>query len=267
MVTLGLNLKRSVGSGSIPKLIHYVWVGGRPLPARFLANIKTWKRHNPEYTVVCWDERSIDASDPFIARAREERAWAKLSDFVRLKVIQDFGGIYLDTDVEVIRSFDGLLSEHCFVGYQKLFEEDDPVCNAVIGARPQHPFILEALETFPREDPRPLNQVGTGPELLSHALVSKGLPPSSSKPLVIDGVTVLPRAVFYPYHWSETYHKRCIRPETLAVHHWDMSWHRDGASLLRRVVVDGLKARPRLYRALRASYHRVGRPFRGDPCE
>lgn len=267
MITLGLNLKPSIGSASIPKLIHYVWVGGRSLPSRFQANIETWKRHNPEYTVVCWDERSIDASDSFIARARDERAWAKLSDYVRLKVIGDFGGIYLDTDVEVIRPLDGLLGEQCFVGYQNLFDEDEPVCNAVIGARPQHPFILAALESFPREDPRPLNQVGTGPELLSRALLSKGLPQSSRTPVTIEGVTVLPRAVFYPYHWSETYHRRCVRPETLAIHHWDMSWHRDGASLLRRVLVDGLKSRPWLYRALRASYHRLIRPFRGEPSK
>jgi len=267
MVELGLNLKRSTASETIPKLIHYVWVGGRPLPARFLRNIGTWKRHNPDYTIVCWDERSIDSSDPYIARAREERAWAKLSDFVRLQVIRDFGGIYLDTDVEVIRPLNALLIEHCFFGYQSPFAEDELVCNAVIGARPQHPFILETLENFPRDDPRPLNQVGTGPELISHALAAKGLPASSLTPVTVDNVTILPRAVFYPYHWSETYNKRCIQPETLALHHWDMSWHNESASLLRRKLVDAVKAQPWLYRALRESYHRLGKPFQSEPRE
>jgi len=267
MVALGLNLKRSVGSETIPKLIHYVWVGGRPLPARFQANIETWKRHNPDYTIVCWDERSIDASDPYIARAREERAWAKLSDLVRLQVIRDFGGIYLDTDVEVVRPLDTLLREQCFVGYQSLLAEDDPVCNAVIGARPQHEFIIELIEQFPRNDPRLLNQVGTGPDLFSRALIARGLPRVSLTPVKVGDVTVMPITVFYPYHWSQTYNKRCLRPDTLTVHHWDMSWHGESASMLRRVLIDGVKAQPWLYRAIRASYHRMGRLFRSDRPE
>lgn len=240
---------------TIPKLIHYVWVGGKPLPRRFMRNLDSWRRHNPGFDLVRWDESNIELSQPFVRRALEQRAWAKLSDLVRLVAVRDHGGIYLDTDVEVVGSLEGLRGHACFYAYQNVFPEDAPICNAVFGAVPGHPFINEVIDAFPTGHTGLINDIGTGPELISNLLLRKGLPPRSDIAVDVGGVSVLPRRVFYPYHWSENFTPACLRPDTVAVHHWDMSWHRYDSSWLRRRCVDALKASPYLFGKARTAYH------------
>ncbi len=240
---------------TIPKLMHYVWVGGKPLPRRFKRNLNSWRKHNPGFELVRWDETNIDLSHPFICRAREQKAWAKLSDFVRLEAVREHGGIYLDTDVEVVGSLDSLRAHECFFAYQNVFPEDAPICNAVFGAAPRHPFINEAIESFPAGDTGLINDIGTGPEHISGLLLGKGLPSRSDVAVRVGGVSVLPRRVFYPYHWSENFSPDCLRPDTVAIHHWDMSWHRYDSSWLRRRCVDALKASPYLFGKARTAYH------------
>ncbi len=89
----------------IPKMIHYCWFGGKPLPKDVLDCIKTWKKYCPDYEIKRWDESNFDVnSHPFMKAAYEAKAWAFVSDYARLKVVYDNGGIYLDTDVELLKN-------------------------------------------------------------------------------------------------------------------------------------------------------------------
>lgn len=104
----------------IPKMIHYCWFGGKPLPKDVLDCIKTWEKYCPDYEIKRWDESNFDVnSHPFMKAAYEAKAWAFVSDYARLKVVYDNGGIYLDTDVELLKKPDFLLENQCYIGIQQ----------------------------------------------------------------------------------------------------------------------------------------------------
>ena len=241
----------------IPSLLHYVWVGGKPLPRRFQRNLDTWRRYNPEMEIVRWDDSNIDLSETFVRRAYEQKAWAKLSDLVRLRAVYEQGGIYLDTDVEAVASFKPLRDLDCFFAYQSVRPGEDPVGNAAFGASPRHPFIGEIIGAFPDGETGVINDIGCGPEVVSKLLLQKGLPTEPAGAASVDGITVLPRRVFYPYHWTESFSRDCVTSETLGIHHWDMSWHRYDSSWMRRRLVDMLKTNPFMFGKARALYRTV----------
>ncbi len=241
----------------IPKKVHYVWLGESTLPSRFKKNVDSWKYYNPDYELICWGNESLDLSDPFIAAAFNQKAWAKLSDLVRLTAVYNHGGIYLDTDVEVRRPFDPLLSSECFFGYQSLRDTDDPICNAVFGAISGHWFINKVLETFPRVSTENINSASTGPELVSSLLVDLGLPLGNDERVNVSGVDVFPIHTFYPYHWEEEFSEKCVAESTYTIHHWDMSWHHHGEFFLIRKIREILKNNPRSQKIVKIVYRYI----------
>lgn len=104
---------------NIPKVIHYCWFGKGKLPDRYREWMSSWKKFCPDYEVVEWNESNYDVhKNRYMSEAYEAKKWGFVSDYARLDIIYTYGGIYLDTDVEVIRSFDGLLHQKAFAGLQ-----------------------------------------------------------------------------------------------------------------------------------------------------
>lgn len=128
----------------IPKIIHYCWFGGNEKPDYVKKYIQTWKILKG-YKVVEWNEKNFDLnSNDFIRFAYKNKKWAFVADYVRLKVLQEFGGIYLDTDVEIKKNFTELLSDSMFLG----LIYDCSIGTAVIGAIPNHKIINEILNMY-----------------------------------------------------------------------------------------------------------------------
>lgn len=104
----------------IPKKIHYCWFGGEKLPNSVKKNIESWKKYCPDYEIIQWNESNFDInSNKFVREAYEAKAWAFVSDYIRLKVVYDIGGIYLDTDVEIIKNLDFLLNNESYFCVQQ----------------------------------------------------------------------------------------------------------------------------------------------------
>ena len=100
----------------IPKKIHYCWFGGNPLPETVQRCINSWRKFCPDYEIIEWNESNYNIHKiPFIAEAYDAKKYAFVSDYARLDIIYNEGGIYLDTDVELIRSLDTLLSNNSFI--------------------------------------------------------------------------------------------------------------------------------------------------------
>ena len=118
----------------IPPHIHYCWFGGAKKPRLAEKCIASWKKHCPGYEITEWNESNFDISAyPYAEYCLKNRKWAFLSDFVRLDVVNRYGGIYFDTDVEAVRSFDPLLEYGAFYG----FENDDNIATGLgFGAEP-----------------------------------------------------------------------------------------------------------------------------------
>ena len=103
----------------IPKIIHYCWFGGNPMPKKFKKNINKWKNNLPDYEFVLWNESNFNIYNfEFTKKAYEQKKFAFVSDFVRLYALINFGGVYLDIDMEFVSRFDELLNKDLILGFE-----------------------------------------------------------------------------------------------------------------------------------------------------
>lgn len=195
----------------IPKVIHYVWLGGG-LPPLQKACVESWSRLCPEYEIKRWDESNIPKNE-LVDKLIGEKNYAFASDYLRLWIMFNLGGIYLDCDVELIRGLDSLLRYRAFL----VEESDGRVTNGVCGAEPGVDFFSKCIEimNFHFMDK---NVVIYSPEVTTKAIqVGFG-----------DGVEILPSKYFYPYNPYAREIKNFmfsdVENETLGVHHWAKSW-------------------------------------------
>ena len=130
----------------IPKVIHYCWFGHNPKSELMLRCIASWKKYCPDYEIIEWNEENFEISQNDYAReAYEEKKWAFVTDYARLWIIYNHGGIYLDTDVEVIKAFDDLLVDPAFFG----FEDERSVATGLgFGAEKGNPVVKAMLRDY-----------------------------------------------------------------------------------------------------------------------
>lgn len=138
----------------IPKIIHYTWFSGEPFPEEIQDCINSWKKHLSDYQFRLWDMDAVKGvNSVFLKEALQERKWAYAADYVRLYAICHEGGIYLDTDVFVYKSFDPLLHDGVFIGKENSIHFEGGftaqyLSSHCFGAEKNHPFIKDCLSYF-----------------------------------------------------------------------------------------------------------------------
>lgn len=142
----------------IPKTIHYCWFSGDEKPDLVKRCIDSWKKYLPDYEIKCWDGNSFDFNSvDYVREAMEIKAYAHASDYVRLYALYTEGGIYLDSDVEVFRSFNDLLENRFFSGVEQFpvyysKHKISGICNhvqaAIMGSESGHPFLKDCLDMY-----------------------------------------------------------------------------------------------------------------------
>lgn len=133
----------------IPRVIHYCWFGGNPLPDFALRCIESWKKNCPDYEIIEWNESNYDVNScAYIREAYQARKWAFVSDFARFDILYRYGGVYFDTDVELIRPIDDLLERGAFFGLEQ--HTQCPMINPGLGmaAAPGHPIYEKILSAY-----------------------------------------------------------------------------------------------------------------------
>lgn len=129
----------------IPKIIHCCWFGGNPIPDTVKKYIAGWRMLNPDYEIKIWTEKNFNvSSNRYMKEAYDSKKWAFVTDYVRLKVLYDYGGIYMDTDVEVIKNLDPLLNNKAFSG----FEAPDRIPTGTMGAEKHNNWINLLLDDY-----------------------------------------------------------------------------------------------------------------------
>ena len=137
---------------SIPKIIHLCWFGKGAFPSLTEQCVNSWKKYLPNYEIKIWNEETFDVNIcAYTQKAYEEKRWAFVSDYVRLWALYQYGGIYMDTDLEVIRDFSALLNGHDFVSS---YVEGGLVATAFIASNEGHPFVKRLLEYYDSESQR-----------------------------------------------------------------------------------------------------------------
>lgn len=206
----------------IPKVIHYCWFGGKPLPPEVLRCMDSWKKYCPDYKIIQWNEQNFDCSQNLYARqALDAQKWAFVTDYVRLKVVCTHGGIYLDTDVELIRPLDDLLDCEAFFGFQANNEVATGLgFGSVPGSRALQAMLADYDHIpFLREDGTPDRT--PCPERNTAALVRLGLRPDGTRQTVA-GAEIFPAEYFCPIAF-ETGVKH-FTENTHSIHHYHASW-------------------------------------------
>ena len=211
----------------IPRVLHYVWVGDQPLPAKVRINLETWSETHPNFAIHAWTNDNIAFDNPYLEHCRAHRHWANASNYIRLQKLLEQGGVYLDTDIMLMGSLVPMLRNKCFLGFQVEDEQKDRVNNAVFGAEPGHWFVEQCrthlLQNF--DGSEPANH--SSPRMVTQLLRQHGLGAYDRRGVTIKDIRIYPRPVFYPYSWEERFSLDAIRRETVAVHFWDKSWHPD----------------------------------------
>ena len=206
----------------IPKKIHYCWFGGKPLPESAEKCINSWKKYCPDYEIIRWDESSYDIKkSKFALEAYKAEKWAFVSDYVRLDVIYEYGGIYLDTDVEILKNWDPLLQHDAFMGFEGTTHIN---LGLGFGATRGNKFIHDMLKIYQKIDfnsfKNRLNEI-TSPMLISSFLDEKGLI-RNGEGQVINGLVLYPQDYFSPK--SPITRFLNITKNTFSIHHYDATW-------------------------------------------
>ena len=212
----------------IPKVIHYCWFGGKPLDELGEKCLASWKKYFPDYEIIRWDESNVDLSScQYIKQAYAEKKWAFVSDYVRFKILYEHGGIYFDTDVEVIRSFDDILANGSFMGCEQPDLKKGMRVAPGLGfaVEPHLDVIREIIEhyegsSFYNEDGS-INLQDTIVERTTNVLRRHGLIESMDMQKVA-GLTIYPTEYFCPIH-VDTHHLK-ITEHTYSIHRYAGSW-------------------------------------------
>ncbi len=209
----------------IPKVIHYCWFGRKPLPKEACRCIDSWRRHCPEWEIRRWDEDNFDIDAVAYTReAASKGKWAFVSDYARFKILYDHGGVYLDTDVELIRPLDDIIARGPFMGFEKSHVGVGVASGLGIGATSHHPVYksivdlysgLHFLDAEGRQNP------GTVVYHITQLLIPLGLK-LEDREQEIGGITIYPHSYFNPL--DDATGRLDIRPETVSIHHYAKTW-------------------------------------------
>lgn len=209
------------GRQKIPKTIHYCWFGGNAIPAHLQKCIDSWKKFCPDYEIIRWDESNYDLSkNKYMLQAYENRKYGFVPDYARLDIIHQHGGIYLDTDVELIRSLDELLPYECYCG----FEDKHYIALGLgFGAAKGNPLIQKMMETYENLDfvKDGVLNLTASPVYQTKIMQDEGFL-LNGEYQEKNGTAVLPPDAFAP--GGSLLLPDEITKHTFSVHHYDASW-------------------------------------------
>lgn len=205
----------------IPKLIHYCWFGGSHLPELAEKCISSWKKYCPEYEIKEWNEDNFDLNCcDYVREAYDSKKWAFVTDYVRLYAMVSEGGIYMDTDVEIVSSLDPYLDNAAFSGFQTETE----IPTGIMACEKGFPLFYELLHDY---DNRHFKvgegeyDTSTNVDAITKSCLVKGLKLNNQEQIV-EGFHLYPRDVFC----AKNYRTGVVEQteNTVSIHHFSGSW-------------------------------------------
>lgn len=206
----------------IPKIIHYCWFGNNPKPKLFYKCFKSWRKYCPDYRIIEWNENTLDLtnSPTYVHQAYASKKWAFVSDYVRFLILSKYGGIYLDTDMELLHTLDPFLKHEAF----SCTEDGDHISAGAMGCVPDYALFGEFEKLY--HDMSFVNPDGslnttTVVELMTEYCQGKGY---RAKNILQEfcGFTIYPSEFFYPLSWLDGV--MCKTENTVAIHWFAGSW-------------------------------------------
>lgn len=241
----------------IPKVIHYCWFGRNPLPPLAIKCIESWKKYLPDYEIKEWNEDNFDVEIiPYTKEAYEAKKYAFVSDYARFWILYKYGGLYFDTDVEVIKAMNDIIALGAFMGCE-IEAKEGATANAVapglgLGCNPGLPFYKEMLNIYKDihfiNNDKTLN-LKTIVEYTTELLIRHGLNTTNKIQKVAD-IWIYPKEYFCPVEHETG--KIIITQNTYTIHHYNASWV-SPAVRLRKLIIR--KLGPKIVNKIRVIKH------------
>lgn len=208
----------------IPKIIHYIWFGDKPYSTKIKKCIKSWHKYMPDYKFKFWNEETFDIENScdFVKVAYAQKKYAFVSDYVRIYALHKYGGIYLDTDIELLKPIDEKIirSGRCILG-----TDEDGYLTALMISEPKHPYLNKLLhfyETTQFIDNKGKLYIDVNNTYLQHVLVEYGYYIKNIVQKLSEGIIIYPDDYFHAR--SLTSGKLNITENTYAIHWHTISW-------------------------------------------
>ncbi len=217
------------------KYIHYCWFGGKSLPKLAKKCIKSWRKFLPDYEIIEWNENNVDLNEcPFIKEAYENKKWAFVADYVRTKALYEKGGIYLDTDMKIVKDVTKLLQDEAFLGV----EDSGYVAVGVWHEKNPGGFLAEQMLEFYRGlsgfDVDNMFDISI-PKIATKYLEECGFELGNDKVQHLDrGIVVYPREYFYPLSYDRE--NNVFTDNTCMIHYYDASWTSKSEQRTNRII-------------------------------
>lgn len=219
----------------IPKLIHYCWFGGKPIPPQYQEYIESWKKYLPDYEIRKWDESNFDINCcEFTKSAAAQGKWAFVSDYARFYILEKWG-VYFDTDVEVIKDMSDIITRGAFFGEQT---KGRVAAGLGMAVEPGHAIYREVVETYNKatfEISSESSKQKTVVQYLTDILAEHGYSPMEAELQVVEGITIYPPDYFNPKDYKTgLIHKT---KNTRTIHHFAESWKTHGERLVHAIEI------------------------------
>ena len=217
----------------IPRIIHYCWFGRGPMPELALKCIESWHKYMPDYEYKLWNEDNFDVkSVPYVSEAYESKKFAFVTDYVRLYALYTEGGIYMDTDVEVLKSYDDLLTLPGFTGYEG--SKNLPPVTGTMASEAGNAWVKEQLDSYKDTHfvlPDGTLDTTTNTTRITRIMQKDGFVPDGKKHVYKD-MYIFPVDFFCP---RQTTGEIFLTENTYCDHHFMGSWNKKKKSLFLRL--------------------------------
>lgn len=222
----------------IPKIVHYCWFGKKNKPAKIEKCISSWKKILSDYDFIEWNENNYNVfSNAYVSEAYLNKKYAFVSDVARIEALVKYGGIYLDTDVEVIKKFDDILEHQCVFG----FEYKNWIATSFMASEPNHPIMKRfqsAYENINFVKGQNGFDMQTNVVRITNLLIELGLKQDNAYQELVQGIVIYPKEFFSPYDYGN-----CVLEKTdnsICIHYFYVSWlpwHEKVKKIIKHILV------------------------------
>ncbi len=206
----------------IPKIIHYCWFGNKEIDPKYKGYIEEWRTKLIDFEFKFWNEQNIPTNVPYVDKAMKAKEYANVSNYIRLWAVYNYGGIYLDVDVKILKPIEVLLIDNCFFG-KEISESSVYINNAIFGAIKNHWFIKKCLIEVSLNY-QGIEQANVSSPLMTSKMMKKYGFKENNKNEYIKDIKLYNNKIFYPFSWQTPDSEKIAHENTILLHDFAKQW-------------------------------------------